>query len=63
MMLHANVRLHHPASGVDRLPPEGGNDSKQSWNNSERGDRVLITEKLYAGAVCEEGLIEPRSSG
>jgi hypothetical protein len=63
MMLHANVGLHRPASGVDRLPPEGGNDSKQSWNNSEGRDRVFITEKLYAGAVCEESLMEPRSSG
>jgi hypothetical protein len=63
MMLHANVRLHRPASGVDRLPPEGGNDSKQNWKNSEWRDRALITEKLYAGAVCEEGLMETRSSG
>jgi hypothetical protein len=59
MMLHANVRLHRPAGGVDRLPPECGNDRKQRWNNSEGRDRVLITEELYVGAVCEETLMEP----
>jgi hypothetical protein len=58
MTLHANVRLYRPAGVVDRLPPKCNNDSKQSWNNSEGGDRSLVTQKLYVGTVGEESLMK-----
>lgn len=61
-MPHANVRLHCPTSGVDGLPPERNNDSKQGWDNSEGRCRDRIANKPEVGTIGEKSLMKLRLS-
>lgn len=57
-MLHANVRLHCPTSGVDGPPPKRVNDSKRSRNNGKGRYRVNVAKKLRVRTIGEKSLMK-----